>query len=49
MAAAGGAVMDDATIDAMLDLLDDPDFVMPFALRHNVSGRRPGARRTSSP
>jgi hypothetical protein len=22
-------------------LLDDPAFVMPFALRHNVSGRRP--------
>ncbi|HXQ76383.1 MAG TPA: class I SAM-dependent methyltransferase [Acidimicrobiales bacterium] len=49
MASAGAAVMDDATIDAMLDLLDDPDFVMPFALRHNVSGRRPGARRPPSP
>lgn len=48
MAAAGGTVMDDATIDAMLALLDDPDFVMPFALRHNVSGRRPGPRQTPS-
>jgi SAM-dependent methyltransferase len=41
MRAVGGAAIDDATIDAMLALLDDPDFVMPFALRHNVSGRRP--------
>ncbi len=36
------ASTDDATIDAMLGLLDDPDFVMPFAHRHNVSARRPG-------
>jgi SAM-dependent methyltransferase len=42
MGAAGAAPMDDATIDAMLALLDDPAFVMPFADRHNVSGRRPG-------
>jgi ubiquinone/menaquinone biosynthesis C-methylase UbiE len=44
MAAGGAAVMQDATIEAMLDLLADPNFVMPFALRHNVSARRPGAR-----
>ena len=44
----GGAPMDGATIDAMLELLDDPDFVMPFADRHNVSGRRPGTRQTPS-
>ena len=37
-----GALTDDVTIDAMLGLLDDPDFVMPFADRHNVSARRPG-------
>jgi SAM-dependent methyltransferase len=45
--AAGTPPMDDATIDAMLALLDDPDFVLPFALRHNVSARRPGVRETS--
>ncbi len=48
MAAAGGTAMDDAAIDAMLALLGDPDFVMPFALRHNVSGRRPPPRPTPS-
>jgi SAM-dependent methyltransferase len=41
------APVDDATIDAMLALLDDPSFVMPFALRHNVSARRPGTRTTT--
>jgi SAM-dependent methyltransferase len=41
MGAGGGGPVDDATVDAMLTLLDDPAFVMPFALRHNVSGRRP--------
>jgi SAM-dependent methyltransferase len=42
MVAAGssGAIDDDA-IDTMLALLDDPAFVMPFAFRHNVTGRRP--------
>jgi SAM-dependent methyltransferase len=45
MEAAGTMPMDDATIEAMLGLLDDPDFVIPFALRHNVSGRRPGPGR----
>ena len=39
--ATGATAVDDATIDAMLALLDDPDFAMPFACRHNVSGRRP--------
>jgi hypothetical protein len=41
--APGTPPVDDATVDAMLALLDDPDFVMPFALRHNVSARRPGS------
>ena len=44
--AAGGrpaTAEDDAAYDAMLALLDDPSFVMPFALRHNVSARRPAA------
>ena len=40
----GTAVTDDDSIDAMLALLDDPAFVMPFALRHNVTARRPGHR-----
>jgi len=48
MRTAGGAVTDDATIDAMLELLDDPDFVMPFSRRHNVSGHRSGAHSTAS-
>jgi SAM-dependent methyltransferase len=47
MGGAGGGPVDDAAIDAMLVLLDDPDFVMPFALRHNVTGRRPGAPSSS--
>jgi SAM-dependent methyltransferase len=38
---AAGRTVDDATIDAMINLLDDPEFVMPFALRHNVTARRP--------
>jgi SAM-dependent methyltransferase len=46
MGAAGAAPMDDATMEAMLVLLDDPGFVMPFSLRHNVSGRRPGTGRS---
>jgi SAM-dependent methyltransferase len=46
MAAAGAsAAIDDDAIDTMLALLDDPDFVMPFAVRHNVTGRRPGGDR----
>jgi SAM-dependent methyltransferase len=43
MNAVGGTALDDVTIDAMLALLDDPGFVMPFALRHNVSARRSAA------
>jgi hypothetical protein len=43
MGPAGATAMDGATIDAMVALLDDPAFVMPFAFRHNVSGRRPGS------
>lgn len=43
MGPADAALIDDSTFDAMLTLLDDPDFVMPFAWRHNVSGRRPVA------
>jgi hypothetical protein len=31
----------------MLALLEDPAFVLPFALRHNVTARRPGVRQTS--
>jgi SAM-dependent methyltransferase len=42
MASAGATPMDGAVVDEMLALLDDPDFAMPFALRHNVSARRPG-------
>ncbi len=42
MEAAGAAPLDEASIDAMVALLDDPAFVMPFADRHNVSARRPG-------
>jgi SAM-dependent methyltransferase len=49
MRAAGGMAVDDATIDAMVALLDDPHFVMPFALRHNVSGRRPGGGEPPAP
>jgi len=40
-----GAAMDEGSIDAMLELLDDPDFTMPFSVRHNVSARRPGPRK----
>jgi SAM-dependent methyltransferase len=46
MGAAGAAAMDEATIEAMISLLDDPAFIMPFALRHNVSARRPGGSRS---
>ncbi len=36
-----GHAVDDASYDAMLALLGDPDFAVPFAARHRVSGRRP--------
>jgi len=42
MGADGAVPIDDATVDAMLALLDDPAFTMPFARRHNVSAHRPG-------
>jgi SAM-dependent methyltransferase len=42
MRASGGRVVDETSLDAMLALLDDPGFAIPFALRHNVSARRPG-------
>jgi hypothetical protein len=48
MGSAGAAPMNDANVDAMLALLDDPDFTMPFALRHNVSARRPGTGTTAT-
>lgn len=48
MGTAGATAMDGDAIEAMLALLDDPDFVMPFALRHNVSARRPGVHATAS-
>ena len=46
---AGPGPFDDSAIEAMVALLDDPAFVMPFALRHNVSGRRPVATAPPSP
>jgi hypothetical protein len=48
MGATGAVAVDGGSIDAMLALLDDPAFVMPFALRHNVSARRPVAEGTTS-
>ncbi len=37
----GGRAVEDGSYDAMLALLEDPAFVVPFAARHRVSGRRP--------
>ena len=37
----GGRAVDDASYDAMIALLDDPTFVVPFVARHRVSARRP--------
>jgi hypothetical protein len=37
----GEAPIDAADIDAVLELLDDPHFTVPFAARHRVSGRKP--------
>ncbi len=37
----GGRAVNDASYDAMIALLDDPTFVVPFAARHRVSARRP--------
>ncbi|MGA2521058.1 MAG: methyltransferase domain-containing protein [Acidimicrobiales bacterium] len=41
MAALGRDAISDTDFDAMLALLDDPDFAVPFAARHRVSGRLP--------
>ena len=41
MESMGRRAVDDASFDAMIALLDDPDFAMPFAARHRVSARRP--------
>jgi hypothetical protein len=40
MRSQGLAAVDDQTFDAMLALLDDPEFNAPFANRHFVSARR---------
>ncbi len=37
----GRRAVDDGSYDAMIALLDDPDFAVPFAARHRVSARRP--------
>jgi SAM-dependent methyltransferase len=41
MRAMGQEALDDGSYDAILDLLDDPGFEVPFAARHRVSARRP--------
>jgi SAM-dependent methyltransferase len=41
MASLGRRAVDDASYDAMIELLDDPAFAVPFAARHRVSGRHP--------
>lgn len=41
MAALGHHSIDDAGIDAMLELLEDPAFEVPFTARHRVSARAP--------
>jgi ubiquinone/menaquinone biosynthesis C-methylase UbiE len=33
--------VDDTSVDAMMALLDDPAFAIPFTARHRVSARRP--------
>jgi SAM-dependent methyltransferase len=40
MLAQGHEAVDETSYDAMLDLLDDPAFEVPFAARHRVSARR---------
>jgi len=37
-----GGIADDGAYDAMIALLDDPDFAVPYAARHRVSARWPG-------
>ncbi len=41
MRAVGAELVDEDSYDAMLALLDDPGFSVPFAARHRVTGRRP--------
>lgn len=41
MAGQGRVAVDDETFDALIALLDDPDFRVPFTDRHSVSARRP--------
>jgi SAM-dependent methyltransferase len=37
----GRRAVDDSSYDAMIELLDNPAFAVPFAARHRVSARRP--------
>ena len=41
MESLGRRTVDDTSYDAMIELLGDPGFAVPFAARHRVSGRRP--------
>jgi SAM-dependent methyltransferase len=41
MESIGRSTVDDASYDAMIGLLDNPAFAVPFAARHRVSARRP--------
>jgi hypothetical protein len=41
MESLGRSPVDDSSFDAMIELLGDPSFAVPFAARHRVSGRRP--------
>jgi SAM-dependent methyltransferase len=41
MESLGRVTVDDRSYDAMIELLGDPSFAVPFAARHRVSGRRP--------
>jgi SAM-dependent methyltransferase len=41
MRSLGRRTVDDTSYDAMIELLADPGFAVPFAARHRVSARRP--------
>lgn len=41
MESLGRSPVDDGSFDAMIELLGEPSFAVPFAARHRVSGRRP--------
>jgi hypothetical protein len=41
MESLGRSTVSDASYDAMIELLDNPAFAVPFAARHRVSARRP--------